>query len=193
MMKECSVISIENQLQEYLISGALAKGTSETEEKSYKSLYPLSKTQLGVYLDCMKNPYTTLYNIPSVLKFTKAINPKKLADSVKKVILAHPYIFTNLTTQNDDVEQVYPDNIQFDIPVKKMTEKEIELLKKEFVKPFNFSKPPLFRILVVETEKNVYLFADFHHIIFDGASYNIFLNQLKSAYEGEEEIGRAHV
>ena len=186
MMKECSVISIENQLQEYLISGALAKNTAETEEKSYKSLYPLSKTQLGVYLDCMKNPYTTLYNIPSVLKFTKAINPKKLADSVKKVILAHPYIFTHLTTQNDDVEQVYPDNIQFDVPVKRMSEKELETLKKEFVKPFNFSKSPLFRSLVVETESNTYLFADFHHIIFDGASYNIFLNQLKSAYEGEE-------
>ena len=186
MMKECSVISIEDQLQEYLMSGALAKNTAETKQKAYKSLYPLSKTQLGVYLDCMKNPYTTLYNIPSILKFTKSINAEKLAESVKKVILAHPYIFTHLTTQNDDVEQVYPDNRQLDIPVKKMTENELELLKKEFVKPFNFSKSPLFRILVVETEINVYLFADFHHIIFDGASYNIFLNQLKAAYEGDE-------
>ncbi|MGN1138265.1 MAG: condensation domain-containing protein, partial [Ruminococcus sp.] len=186
MMKECSVISIEDQLQEYLMSGALAKNTAETKQKEYKSLYPLSKTQLGVYFDCMKNPYTTLYNIPSFLKFTRSINADKLAQSVKKVILAHPYIFTHLTTENDDVEQVYPDNRQLDIPVKKMTEKEIELLKKEFVKPFNFSKSPLFRTLVVETEKNIYLFADFHHIVFDGASYNIFLSQLKAAYEGDE-------
>lgn len=186
MMKECSVISIEDQLQEYLMSGALAKNTAETKQKAYKSLYPLSKTQLGVYLDCMKNPYTTLYNIPSILKFTKSVNAEKLADSVKKVILSHPYIFTHLTTQNDDVEQVYPEGIQIDIPVKKMTENELELVKEEFVKPFSFSKSPLFRILVVETERNVYLFADFHHIIFDGASYNIFLNQLKAVYEGAE-------
>ena len=186
MMKECSVISIEDRLLEYLMSGALAKNTAETKQKDYKSLYPLSKTQLGVYFDCMKNPYTTLYNIPSIIKLSKSFNANKLADSVKKVILAHPYIFTHLTTQNDDVEQAFPDNTQIDIPVKKMTENELELFKKDFVKPFNFSKAPLFRIIVVETEKNIYLFSDFHHIIFDGASYSIFLNQLKAVCEGDE-------
>ena len=95
MMKECSVISIEDRLQEYLMSGALAKNTAEPTKKAYKSLYPLSKTQLGVYFDCMKNPYTTLYNIPSILKFTKSINAEKLSESVKRLFLLSVYIHTS--------------------------------------------------------------------------------------------------
>lgn len=187
MMKGCSVLSIENELQEYLMSGAMLKQNQPQQKKKlYKALYPLSKTQLGVYLDCMKNPYSTLYNIPSILTFPKTVNAEKLADSVKAVVLAHPYILTHLTTQNDDVEQVYVENPMIEIPVARFSEEKLEVFKKEFVKPHNLTKSPLFRIGVVETEKNVYLMLDFHHLIFDGASLNIFMNQLKKVYEGNQ-------
>lgn len=185
MMKGCSVLSIEDELQEYFMSGAMLK-QAQPQRKSYKALYPLSKTQLGVYLDCMKNPYSTLYNIPSILTFPKTINAEKLAKSVKIVILAHSYILTHLTTQNDDVEQVYEENPTIEVPVARFSEEKLEIFKKEFVKPHNLMKAPLFRIGVVETEKNIYLMLDFHHLIFDGASLNIFMNQLKEVYEGNE-------
>ncbi|MGN0469465.1 MAG: amino acid adenylation domain-containing protein [Acutalibacteraceae bacterium] len=187
MMKGCSVVSIENDLQEYLLSGSFLKPShSAKEQKPHKAQYPLSKTQLGVYLDCMKNPYGTLYNIPSVLKFSKNINAEKLADSVKKVILAHPYIFTHITTQNDDVEQVYKENPTFDLTVEKLTESQFAQLKKDFVQPYSLVKAPLFRIKVVETDESIYLVTDFHHIVFDGGSLNIFMTQLKEVYEGGE-------
>ncbi|MGN0538116.1 MAG: amino acid adenylation domain-containing protein, partial [Acutalibacteraceae bacterium] len=184
MMKGCSVLSIEDELQEFMLSGAAEKSKPQEEKKEYKSLYPLSKTQLGVYLDCMKNPYSTLYNIPSILTFSKSVNAQKLADSVKQVILAHPYVLTHLTIQNEDVEQVYVDKAAVDIPVLSMTETQLDSFKKDFVKPHSLMKSPLFRISVVETEQNIYLLIDFHHLVFDGASFNLFVNQLKTVYEG---------
>ena len=46
-------------------------------------------------------------------------------------------------------------------------------------------KAPLFRVCIAKTENNVYLLSDFHHIIFDGGSLNIFMHQIKDAYEGK--------
>ena len=105
-MKGCSVLSIEDELQEYMFSGtANQQAVKKEEKKEHKALYPLSKTQLGVYIDCMKNPYSTLYNIPSILTFSKSVDAQKLADCVVKVIKAHPYIMTHLSLENDDISR----------------------------------------------------------------------------------------
>lgn len=184
MMKGCSVASIEDELQEFMLTVATRKPQAEEKKKEHKALYPLSKTQLGVYLDCMKNPYNTLYNIPSILTFPKSFDANKLADCVKQVLKAHPYIYTSLTTENNEVEQRYVDNAEPDFPVVSLTEEKLQRSKKEFVKPHNLAKAPLFRIGIVETEKNIYLLSDFHHIVFDGASVSLFIQQLKALYEG---------
>ena len=132
----------------------------------------------------MKNPYSTLYNIPSILTFSKSVDAQKLADCVVKVIKAHPYIMTHLSLENDDIEQAYVDSAKPNVPVEKLTEGQLEAYKKDFVKPHNLMKAPLFRISVAETEKAVYLLSDFHHLIFDGASVALFFEQLKTLYEG---------
>lgn len=132
----------------------------------------------------MKNPYSTLYNIPSILTFSKSVDAQKLADCVVKVIKAHPYIMTHLSLENDDIEQTYVDSAKPNVPVEKLTEEQLESYKKDFVKPHNLMKAPLFRISVAETEKAIYLLSDFHHLIFDGASVALFFEQLKTLYEG---------
>ena len=65
-----------------------------------------------------------------------------------------------------------------------MSEAELEAYKQEFVRPFNLSKGPLYRMEIVETEACVYLLMDVHHLVADGASVDIMLRQLCSAMEG---------
>lgn len=91
---------------------------------------------------------------------------------------------THLSLENDDIEQAYVDSAKPNVPVEKLTEEQLEAYKKDFVKPHNLMKSPLFRISVAETEKAVYLLSDFHHLIFDGASVALFFEQLKTLYEG---------
>ena len=132
----------------------------------------------------MKNPYshTLQYSVNShIFKISRCT---KLADCVVKVIKAHPYIMTHLSLENDDIEQAYVDSAKPNVPVEKLTEEQLENYKKDFVKPHNLMKAPLFRISVAETEKAVYLLSDFHHLIFDGASVALFFEQLKTLYEG---------
>ena len=55
----------------------------------------------------------------------------------------------------------------------------------EFVKPFNLRQGPLYRMEIVTTEESVYLLADVHHLVFDGASFDLFLDQLCDLMNGK--------
>lgn len=183
LMKGCTVLSIESDIIDYLLKGRSDDVSSEKAETEYT---PLSYTQYGVYSECMKNPYDTFYNIPLMYKFPADFNAEKLAACVKKVLSAHPYVFTRLGVRNDDVVQIRHGAENFSVPVVSVDNADFEKYRRAFVKPFNLMKSRLFRIEVVKTSDAVYILSDFHHIIFDGASSGLFISEIKEAYEGKE-------
>lgn len=69
-------------------------------------LYPLTQNQLGIYLDCVKNPEKLIYNIPFAVSFDKNINVNKLIKALNKSISNHPYIMTKLVEMNGQVYQL---------------------------------------------------------------------------------------
>ncbi len=81
--------------------------------------------------------------------------------------------------QTVDLEKVV------EIPVKQMSEEELAKYKQEFVKPFDLGTGPLYRFEIVTTEKQTYLLMDVHHLVFDGGSSDVFLQQLCSIMNGE--------
>ncbi len=64
---------------------------------------------------------------------------------------------------------------------------DIDEIIQEHLKPFDISRAPLFRVelLKASSEKH-FLFLDFHNIIFDGVSLNIFIRELLEIYHGKE-------
>ena len=61
--------------------------------------YPLSKTEEGIYVSCLKE--TDAYNVANVLNLGKGINLDKLKDSIDKIFEAHPYLNTILFQDED--------------------------------------------------------------------------------------------
>lgn len=186
LMKGCSVLSLESEIVQNLLTARKNSGSSISAEKAEKEYVPLSYTQYGVYAECMKHPYDTFYNIPFCYKFPASFRAEKLAKAVTDVLAAHPYVFTRIGVRNDDVVQIKQRADDFTVPVKKMPEHAFEKYRADFVKPYKLMNTQLFKVEVIETEKSVYLFAEFHHIIFDGASFGLFAEAVKDAYEGKE-------
>ena len=152
---------------------------------------PLSFSQLGIYSECAANPEDIQYNIPECQTMPQGITALQLRDALEKVVKAHPYI--NNRFQNDEdgnVHQCPMDDKVPEIPVLKMTDDDLEREKKSFVRPFALKEGPLYRFEIVETPSAVHLLADFHHLIMDGGSIDIFYKQLCDALDGnspEEE------
>ncbi|MEN1970719.1 condensation domain-containing protein, partial [Lentibacillus sp. N15] len=65
-------------------------------------------------------------------------------------------------------------------------EENIQQAMNEFIQPFNLEKAPLFRAELIRLEsKKHLLLIDLHHIISDGVSMGVLLNDLSSIYQGK--------
>ncbi|MFD3262320.1 amino acid adenylation domain-containing protein, partial [Paenibacillus lentus] len=65
-------------------------------------------------------------------------------------------------------------------------EAELEEITERLVKPFDLTQAPLFRSAVIKTgEEKHLLYFDMHHIISDGVSLGILIEEFMKLYEGE--------
>ena len=146
----------------------------------------LTKTQLGIYIESINNPKSTLYNIPLFGKLPKGFDVKKLKRSIEKVAKNHPALNSHLEAdENGDIFLVINDK-KIDVKVIELTEEELKKLKPKLVRPFKLLKDNLSRFEIYVTPKASYLFEDFHHIIFDMYSFMVLSRDLGKAYRGEE-------
>ena len=189
-----SVETIENIILENWLNPA-NRGISNVEkqvEKEELKSSPLSFPQTGVYFECMKRPGDMTYNIPALLKFDKSLDINRLKTALEAVVKAHPGLDSRFETTAEGVMQILNENTSPNIEVITLTEEEIEGYKNTFVKPFRLQSGPLYRLVIAETENGLYLFTDFHHLVFDGTSFDIFLGQLRDALQGNNPETEAY-
>ena len=170
-------------LKEWMEGGAFKKHENAADLEASES--ELSAAQTGVYFDCMKQPESISYNIPSVLTFERDMDPDRLKDAVKRVLEAHPSLFVHFDIKDGKVMALKDEPCIPEIEVKELTEEEYKHYRESFVTPFRLNKAPLFRFAVVRTPEAVRLFCDFHHLVFDGFSMSLFLNALGTALKND--------
>ena len=185
LVKTGTLQSIENEILKKILSSGGTTETSKKEEKEKLTSVPLSYAQTGVYFDCLKNPTSTIYNIPYLLTYPAGTDASQLASCVKRVVESHPELAVHFSTQGETIVQTLADSVPIEVPITEMTMEQLSSYKNEFVQPFNLQKAPLYRLEVVKTEENVHLLMDIHHLIFDGGSADLLIRQINDALEGK--------
>ena len=74
LAKTGSVQSIENEILTALMSGGATQQQAAEAKHADMSNIPLSYAQMGVYVDCMKQPESTIYNTPVIARFPKDVD-----------------------------------------------------------------------------------------------------------------------
>lgn len=147
--------------------------------------YPLTGNQLGIYLDWEKNRESLQYNIPLVLKLTD-VNSILLHKALETVLEAHPYLKVQLEMRNGEIVQIRYDERPISILINELDIEPGPDFFQQCVRPFNLIKNQLFRIEIYTVDQKTYLFIDIHHIIYDGGSVDILLDDLVKSYKGVE-------
>ena len=163
----------------------IAEACAHTEQVSYAQQkdYPLSQTQLGIYVESISRHEEVAYNNGMLFQLNPAIDADQFSKACETVVEAHPYIKTRLFVDSQgNPRQLRNDAEPYHQSVETLTQQEFEKLKPELIHPFDLLNDRLFRIRILKTSEASYLFIDFHHIIFDGMSFNILLQDLKDAY-----------
>ena len=173
---DTTVLSIENKILENMFKGPKNQ-EAQPQNHITPLTSPLSNAQMGVYYECLKNPESTAYNIPTIIHFPDLVTPEQIKDATEQVIKAHPLLLAHFEGDN-----VFTDNLAVD-PVVEITSdsSSISNSSNSFVKPFNLTKGPLYRAVVCGNT----LFFDVHHLVMDGSSVSIFIHDICRALQGE--------
>ncbi len=143
--------------------------------------YPLLQSQLGIFMQCIQNPQSTQYNLPSSAFIPPTVDIERLIQAMEKVISIRPTFRTRfMIDKNGDIRQWSDDKMVIAIVRRQCTEAELQsYVANEFVRPFDLlSGEPLFRIEYVQTEKGWWQLMDGHHSIMDGMSFTPVLVQI---------------
>lgn len=186
-IKHLSRYPTVRQLEQYL-SGAETK--AETEKRGR---YPLTQTQLGIYVECMMHPEAVFYNLPGYFALDASTDTAVLYACVQKVIHAHPAVKCSIRTDGAGDTFMYPDDGRdVQVELQKGSEEDFSAFFENFARPFDLAGGPLYRLAVFQTDRHVYLAADFHHIICDGTSIAVFAEELDRVMNGGEPAGEAY-
>ena len=186
LAKTGSIQSIENEILTTLMSGGAAKQEEAETAHADMSNIPLSYAQMGVYVDSIKNPESTIYNTPVIARFPKNVDIKLLTKAAETLVKTHPMLQAHFGSAGSDIIQIVDLEQPIEITQSQCKEEDIPRYKWEFVKPFNLRQGPLYRMEIVTTEQWVYLMMDIHHLVVDGGSFDVLLTQLFDLLNGKE-------
>ena len=183
LVKTASIQSIENEILKQMMQGGIPASAPSAARPALSSV-PLSYAQTGVYFECLKNPTSTIYNIPYLLSFPSGTDASRLSDAVRQVAECHPELGVHFTTEGDTIVQTIEGAQPVEVKQSSLSDDQLQQYKTDFVRPFNLQKDALYRFEVVTTPSGVHLLMDLHHLVFDGGSADLFIRQICAILEG---------
>ncbi|MBD8499270.1 non-ribosomal peptide synthase/polyketide synthase [Paenibacillus arenosi] len=173
---------------------AMAEAISQLERQEYLSIpvldkrdyYPLSSVQKRLYIQQQMEGAELSYNMSGMTVLVGRLERKPFELALKGVIARHEILRTGFEmVDGEPVQRIYPD-LEFAVEYTKATESETKSLVDDFVRVFDLERPPLLRVGLVEWEAERHLLMlDIHHIVTDGMSMGIFVEELLRLYNGE--------
>jgi len=148
---------------------------------------PLTSSQLGIYIDSIKDSDLTVYHIPILLRLNAVDDAERLAEAVREVIRSYPGMSARIICDDEGNPYWHDCAAAEPLPVEIVEMPDAELLANpdKLVQPFELDNGPLGRFKIIKTEKSIYLFYDFHHTISDGGSCRRIVEAIDAAYKGE--------
>ncbi|MEC0184206.1 non-ribosomal peptide synthetase, partial [Paenibacillus peoriae] len=168
----------------------VAGGTKQTYEPivpvASQPFYPVSSSQKRMYvLDQLGGG--TAYHVSGQLHIEGNLEVTRFIEAVQEVVLRHDSFRTYFELEDGEVVQKVQDTIPFDIPFSRITKEEAIQAQALFVQPFDLGTAPLFRAELFEVIQGGFvLLVDMHHIIADGFSMAVLLEEIIQRYQGRQ-------
>ncbi|MEG5160088.1 amino acid adenylation domain-containing protein [Microcoleus sp. AT3-A2] len=154
--------------------------------------FPTSFAQQRLWFIDQFEPGNPFYNLPAAVLLKGRLNVVVLELSFQEIVRRHEALRTTFATVDGQPMQVVGQKFNFGLQVLDLQqlaetqreEKVKQLAAEEARKPFDLTKGPLLRASLLQLDAEEYvLLLTLHHIIFDGWSIGVFLQELAALYE----------
>ncbi|MFE4201638.1 gramicidin S non-ribosomal peptide synthetase GrsB [Aneurinibacillus aneurinilyticus] len=169
------------------INGAKRENYVAIQPVPQQQYYPVSSVQKRMFILNEFDRSGTAYNLPGVMFLDGKLNYKRLEEAVRKLVDRHEALRTSFHSINGEPVQQIHQNVELQIAYSESTKDQVERIIAEFMQPFALEVAPLLRVGLVKLEAERHLFImDMHHIISDGVSMQIMIQEIADLYKGKE-------
>lgn len=154
-----------------------------------RTAYPLSSPQKRMFvMDWYKN-IGSVYNMNRAFIVDGPLDIEKAKSVFMSIVERHESLRTTFDFVDDEPVQIIHDDAVLEVEVADVTADEVAEKVMAFFRKFDLKMAPLFRvgILHLNEMKNV-IIIDMHHIISDGTSTGVIMNEFAALYEGRELV-----
>lgn len=153
--------------------------------------YSMSSIQKRMYIINEMQPDSTSYNMPLRVDFSTELDSRKVHLVFEELIKRHDSFRTTFALENGNYIQKVSETLEFNLEVEHcgdITDDELKMRFTRFIRPFNLHNHPLFRVGLYYHNSKSSLFVDLHHIICDGVSMNILMDEFLNLYIGNSLV-----
>ncbi|WP_197262107.1 non-ribosomal peptide synthetase [Brevibacillus laterosporus] len=152
-----------------------------------QDMYPVSSAQKRLYILQQLEGAEQGYNMPAVLLVEGPLDRERFEWTVTQLVSRHEAFRTSFELVNGEPIQRIQQHAEAKVSFREMEESEVEEHIRAFVCSFDLSRAPLLRValLRIKADRHMILF-DMHHIISDGVSMNVLVEEFAKLYEGEQ-------
>ena len=152
---------------------------------------PLSAAQQRLWFLTQYDPDSPFYNIPAALRLKGALNRPVLQQCLNVMVCRHEILRTVFSTDKGHPVQKLISDCQLPLVIEDLTGVHasqqaavaLEAATREARQPFDLAKGPLVRARLLVLSENEHLFLlTFHHIVADGWSITVLVNELNQLY-----------
>jgi amino acid adenylation domain-containing protein len=156
-----------------------------------KVLYKLTPQQYAIWLASQFNNTSAAYNMSAGYQVEGSIKLDQIRNGANRIIKKYEILRTNFIEIGGVPHQKRNDwdATQFEVSVYDVKEEEVNQIIRQLVNtPFDLEKEMLIRvqILQLETGQSILLFST-HHIIMDGLSLEIFIQEFIKNYNNSQD------
>jgi amino acid adenylation domain-containing protein len=152
---------------------------------------PLSFGQQRLWYLHRFEPDSSSNNVPVVVRFNGILNVPVLEQSLQALVRRHEVLRTRFPAVNDQPTQVIASEVNLTLPVIDLRDlpedrrdaEALRLATEEAHRPFDLTKGPILRVLLLKLSDVEHLLVwNMHCIICDGASSDVFYQDLTALY-----------
>ncbi|MBO9586225.1 MAG: amino acid adenylation domain-containing protein [Flavobacterium sp.] len=156
-----------------------------------KDLYNLTPQQYAIWLASQFNNTSAAYNMSAGYQVEGSLNVDQIKNGINSIIKKYEIVRTNFIETAGVPHQKRKDwdAAKFSVSVYDVKKEEVNQIIEQLVNtPFDLEKELLIRVqlLQLETGKSILLFST-HHIIMDGLSLEIFIQEFIKSYNSSKD------
>lgn len=174
-IEELSECIVKGEIREY-------RGIKKAEKKEY---YATTASQKSFYTIQQIEPNSTAYNMTQGFEIIGNLDKDLFESIINQLVNRHEALRTSFKIIDKQIVQIINENISLNIKYLKGNEQKYESIVEGFIQPFELSSDSLLRIELIEiTSTKYWLLIDIHHIVCDGFSVELLIQEFVQLYTG---------